>query len=178
VVPQIGQDLWTLPIENDGARLLPGKPELFRATPPLEGQAAFSPGGRWLAYYSDESGALEVYVRAYPNNGGKWQISNGGGMYSAWSRNGHELFYRTVDNQIMLASYTAKGDSFAAQKPRVWSQKRIANIGQNMNYDVAPGKRIAAIMPAEASGAQPAQGRVTFVLNFFDELRRRVPVAK
>jgi hypothetical protein len=56
----------------------------------------------------------------------------------------------------------------------VWSQKRIANIGQNMNYDVAPdGKRIAAIMPAEASGAQPAQGHVTFVLNFFDELRRR-----
>jgi serine/threonine-protein kinase len=61
----------------------------------------------------------------------------------------------------------------------VWSEKRIANIGQFINYDVAPdGKRIVAIMPADASGAQPAEGHVTFVLNFFDELRRRVPVGK
>jgi len=177
VSPQTGLDLWTLPIENDGTGLRAGKPEVFLGAPYREGQASVSPDGKWLAYYSDESGAMEVYVRAFPDNGGKWQISNGGGMYPAWSRNGRELFYRTVDNQIMVASYAAKGDSFAAQKPRVWSPKRIANIGQSMNYDVAPdGKRIAAIMPAEASGAQPGEGHVTFVLNFFDELRRLVPV--
>jgi hypothetical protein len=179
VNPQTGNDLWTLPIENDGIGLRAGKPEVFLATQFEESQSAFSPDGRWLAYYSDDSGSLEVYVRAFPDNGGKWQISNSGGMYPAWSRNGRELFYRTQDNQIMIVNYTAKGDSFVPDKPRVWSEKRLANIGQFINYDPAPdGKRIAAIMPAEAPGTQPAEGHVTFLLNFFDELRRRVPAGK
>ena len=118
-------------------------------------------------------------MRAFPDNGGKWQVSNSGGVYPVWSRSGRELFYRTVDNQIMVANYTSKGDSFVAGKPRVWSEKRIANIGQFINYDPAPdGKRIAAIMPDETPEAQSAQGHVTFLLNFFDELRRKVPVGK
>jgi Tol biopolymer transport system component len=179
VNPQSGPDLWTLPIENDGTVLRPGKSEVFLATPFQELQAAFSPDGKWLAYYSDESGAFEVNVRAFPDKGSKWQISNSGGMYPVWSRNGRELFYRTQDNQIMVVNYTSKGDSFVADKPRVWSERRIANIGQFMNYDVAPdGKRIAAIMAAETPEAQTTQSHVIFLMNFFDELRRRVPVDK
>jgi serine/threonine-protein kinase len=179
VSTQTANDLWTLPIENDGTGLRAGKPEVFLATQFQESQSAFSPDGKWLAYYSDDSGSLEVYVRAFPDNGGKWQISNSGGMYPAWSPNGRELFYRTQDNQIMVVNYTAKGDSFVPDKPRVWSEKRIANIGQFINYDPAPdGKRIAAIMPDETPEAQSAQGHVTFLLNFFDELRRKVPVGK
>jgi Tol biopolymer transport system component len=58
-----------------------------------------------MAYSSDESGSFQLYVRAFPDKGGKWQISNSGGMYPAWSRNGHDLFFRTQDNQIMVASY-------------------------------------------------------------------------
>jgi serine/threonine-protein kinase len=178
VNPQSGADLWTLPIENDRTGLTAGKPEVFLATRFQELQAAFSPDGRWLAYYSDESGAFEVNVRAFPDTGNKWQISNSGGRYPAWSRNGHELFYRTADNHIMVVDYATKGDSFVAEKPRVWSGKRIAD-SQVINYDVAPdGKHIAAIMPAEAPEAQLEQGRVTFLLNFFDELRRRVPANK
>ena len=63
----------------------------------------------------------------FPDKGGKWQISNGGGVYPVWSRNGRELFFRTDDNRIMVAAYTVKGDSFVADKPRVWSEKRLAN---------------------------------------------------
>jgi eukaryotic-like serine/threonine-protein kinase len=117
---------------------------------------------------------------AFPDKGGKWQISNGGGVYPVFSRNGRELFFRTEDNRIMVASYTVKGDSFAADKPRVWSEKPLANNGLNgNNYDVAPdGKRIAALMPAEAPEDQKAQNHVIFLMNFFDELRRKVPVGK
>ena len=50
--------------------------------------------------------------------GGKWQISNSGGVYPMWSRNGRELFFETLDNHIMVAAYTVKGDSFVADKPR------------------------------------------------------------
>jgi serine/threonine-protein kinase len=97
-----------------------------------------------------------------------------------FSRNGREVFFRTEDNRIMVAEYTGKGDSFAADKPRVWSEKKIADSGLNgLNYDVAPdGKRIVALMPVDAPEEQKAQTHVVFLENFFDELRRRVPTGK
>jgi hypothetical protein len=74
-----------------------------------------------------------------------------------------------------------KGDSFVAEKPRLWSEKRLAAFGVVGvgTYDLAPdGKRIAALMPAEAPEDQEAQNHVIFLQNFFDEVRRRVPVGK
>jgi serine/threonine-protein kinase len=77
----------------------------------------------------------------------------------------------------MAAAYIVKGDSFRADKARVWSPKMIADIGQaGTNFDVSPdGKRVAALMPVEGLEEQKAQNHVIFLLNFFDELRRRVP---
>jgi Tol biopolymer transport system component/tRNA A-37 threonylcarbamoyl transferase component Bud32 len=174
-------DLWTVPINGDGAGLRNGKPEIFRQTAADERWPAFSPDGRWLAYASNESGTFQIYVRAFPDKGGKWQISNNGGVYPKWSRNGLELFFRTEDSpMIMVASYKTKGDSFVAEKPRVWSERKIANTGPTgNNYDLAPdGKRFAVLMPVEAPEAQQAQNHVVFLLNFFDELRRKVPAGK
>ena len=166
-------------MESDGTGLRAGKPEPFLQTPFDERQPAFSPDGRWIAYASNESGAYQVYVRAFPDKGGKWQISNSGGAYPVWSRNGHELFFRTLDSRIMVASYSVKGESFVADKPRVWSEKKIADIGLVSNYDLAPdGKRIAALMPVETPEDQKAQSHVIFLENFFDEVRRKVPIGK
>jgi Tol biopolymer transport system component len=174
LMPQTQDDIWTVPLESDGTGLRAGKPEPFLQTPFDERHGAFSPDGRWMAYDSNESGVYQMYVRAFPDKGGKWQISNSGGVYPVWSRNGRELFFRTEDNQIMVASYTVKGDSFVADKPRVWSEKRIATISPFANYDLAPdGKRIAALMPAGTPEDQKAQNHVIFLENFFDEVRRR-----
>jgi len=174
LTPENQDDLWTVPVESDGAGLRAGKPEPFLQTPFDERHASFSPDGRWLAYSSNESGSYQVYVRAFPDKGGKWQVSNSGGLYPLFSRNGHELFFRTEENQILVASYMVKGASFVADKPRVWSEKKLANIGLFANYDLAPdGKRIAALMPAETPQEQKAQNRVIFLENFFDEVRRR-----
>jgi Tol biopolymer transport system component len=177
-----GYDLWTVPLESDSAGLRAGKPEVFLQTPADERTPAFSPDGRWMAYVSDESGTYQVYVRAFPDKGGKWQISNSGGMYPMWSRTGHELFFEALDNHIMAAAYTEKGDSFVADKPRVWSEKRLAlvgSIGAVKNVDLAPdGKRVVALMPVETAEAQKAQSHVIFLENFFDELRHKVPVGK
>lgn len=73
-----------------------------------------------------------------------------------------------------------KGDSLVADKARVWSEKRIANSGPaGTNYDLAlDEKRIAALVPANAPGAQSAPNQVIFLENFFDELRRGVPAGK
>jgi serine/threonine-protein kinase len=178
-------DLWTVPIETDGAGLRAGKPEVFLQTPADERYPAFSPDGRWLAYMSNESGTSQVYVRAFPDKGGKWQISNSGGSYPMWSRGalgpGHEVFFESLDNRIKAAGYTVKGETFVADKPRPWSDRQIAGVVIGVkNIDLAPdGKRIAALMPAaETKRAQEVQNHVVFLENFFDELRRRVPLGK
>jgi serine/threonine protein kinase len=175
---QTSYSIWTVALENNGTGFEAGKPEPFPQTRFNEIYPSFSPDGRWLAYSSNESGSYQVYVRAFPGKQGKWQISNNGGLVPEWAHNGHELFFRTLDNQIMVASYTVRGDSIVADKPRVWSDKRIADVGLFPNYDLAPdGKRVAALMPVETPEAQQDRNHVIFLENFFDELRRKVPLS-
>src|SRR5437879_2343728 len=70
--PNTGYDVYTLPLKD-------GKPQPFVRTPSLETAPRFSPDGHFIAYASDESGRVEIYVRPYPGPGGKWQISSAGG---------------------------------------------------------------------------------------------------
>src|SRR5207244_4706720 len=119
-----GNGIWTLPIEESGGALKAGTAEAFIKGGSTEAFPAFSPDGRWLAYQSDESGATEVYVRAFPppaaGQGGRWQVSNSGGRAPHWSRSGHDLLYESAD-QILAAGYAVEGDTFAVEKPRVWT---------------------------------------------------------
>ena len=171
--------IWTVPVEERGGLLKAGKPEQFLKSSFSDYAAAFSPDGRWLAYVSNESGNFEVYVRAFPRPsagpGGKWQISNSGGGPPEWSRNGHDLLYRSGD-QIMAVSYTVKSDMFVAEKPRVW----IAKLGTAVaGWGLAPdGKRVLVRAPAESAEAPKPEHEVVFLENFFDYLRQRVPLGK
>ena len=80
--------------------------------------AALSPDSRWLAYVSNEQGANEVFVRPFPDvNGGKWQVSHGGGSAPLWAHNGRELFY--VANGQMNVVRIHPGPPFSAEPPRV-----------------------------------------------------------
>jgi serine/threonine-protein kinase len=175
-------DILTMAVEVDpgpgalGVRL--GKAELFLGTPFDELRPAFSPDGRWLAYVSNESGTFEVYVRPFPGPGGRWQVSTGGGRFPLWSRDGRELFFATSDQRVMTVNYTAKGDSLAAGKPRMWTETRLRGTGPLSEYDLAPdGKRLAAFVADDASG-EKLPTHLTFLLHFFDELRRKAPAGK
>ena len=79
----------------------------------------------------------------------------------------------------MVVNYTVKGDSFVADKPRVWFGKQLANLGGAVNLDLAPdGKRFVVLTPADSPEPRETQSHVTLVVNFFDEIRRRVPAGK
>jgi hypothetical protein len=89
------------------------------------------------------------------------------------------LFFRSGDNRIMVAAYKVKGDSIVMEHAKAWSDKRLVNTADfsSGTFDVAPdGKRIAVLMPVESPESQRAQNHVVFLINFFDELRRRAAV--
>ena len=177
-----GWNLWTVLVERGPNGLTAGKPEPFLQTPFEELDASFSSDGRWLAYSSNESGNSQVYVRAFPDKGSRWQISSDGATSPIFSRNRRELFfYNTSEDRIMVVSYSAKLDTFVAEKPRVWSAQGIAmalNAVVGAQYDVAPnGKRIATNNYA-GGPAQQDSGKVIFLENFVDELQRRVAAGR
>jgi Tol biopolymer transport system component len=172
-------DIMTLPIEGDEkSGWKPGEPKPFVNSPFAEGDPAFSPDGRWLAYRSNESGSPEVYVRPFPGPGGKWQISTDGGLFPKWSRNGKELFYRTADSKIMVVTYTASGDSFRADKPQLWSPGQFTDRGATYNFALHPDGKRFAVLKAPGTEQTTAVNKVSFIFNFFDEIRRRVPTGK
>jgi serine/threonine-protein kinase len=159
-------DLFVLPLEGDR------EAELFLRTPFGESEAAFSPDGRWIAYNSNESGSSEVYVRPFPAAAGKWQISTDGGVYPRWSHQGRELFYRK-DDAVIVVSYRSEGESFVAETPRKLFEGAFLSLsvgGMTLaDYDVGPdGKRFVMMQ-----GEEHAQEmKVTFVFNWFEDLRR------
>ena len=169
--------IMSMQIESDGNGLKGSKPEALLQGPFDETQPRISPDGRWLAYASNESGAYQVYVRTFPDKGGKWQISTSGGDHPVWSPNGRELFLRSSDGRIMVTAFRTSGDSFIADQPRVWSEQKIAD--NTMAFDIAPdGKRIIAMTPEATAETRWAENHVTLLENFVDELRRKVPTGK
>ncbi len=152
---------------------------MFLATPAAEVFPVFSRDGRWIAYLSNETGRPEVYVRPFPGPGGKWEISTEGGSYAFWSRDGRELFFMTLDQHIMAVRFTVKGDSFVADKPRLWSEAQVqVTQAGNQPLDLAPDGKRFAVLPRFTAAEAKGNVHVTFLLNFFDEVRRRIPEAK
>ena len=177
--PGTGNDIMTLSFEGDEkSGWKPGEPKPFVNSAFNEAAAAFSPDGHWLAYMSNESGSNEVYVRPFPGPGGKWQISTGGGVAPKWSRNGKELFYRTTDSKIMVVTYTASGGSFRADKPLLWSPGQFTDRGLTTNFDLHPDGKRFVVLKAPGTEEAAAVNKVSFIFNFFDELRRKLPPGK
>jgi Tol biopolymer transport system component len=162
-----GTDIWVLSLE---AR----EPRVFLKTPSSEGSPRFSRDGRWLAYSSTESGAREVYVRPFPGPGGKAQISTDGGYEPVWSPTSRELFYRQGDRMMSAAIATAP--ALRAERPRLLFEGAylVSDTG-GAGYDVAADGRFLMVQPIEP---QPAATAINLVINWFDDLRRRVPAGK
>ena len=179
-----GRDLWTLPLEDRGTdHPRPGQPELFLQGRFVQINPQFSPDGRWIAYTSSESGRSEIYVRPFtgasPATGDKWLVWTAGGSIPYWARNGRELFYMNLDRRLMVVTYTVKGGVFVIDKPRVWSERQLAPFTDTWTFDFAPdGKRVLVFTNLRETEAQKPPTHVTFLFNFFDYLRQRVPARK
>jgi eukaryotic-like serine/threonine-protein kinase len=117
--PKANSNIWVLPLGSNK------KPFPFRVTQFRERDAHFSPDGHWVAYVSYESGEPEIYVQSFALNsagtaleaGGKWQISNGRGLYPRWRGDGRELYYRSLEGPVMAVEITTNPE-FRPGKPQ------------------------------------------------------------
>ncbi len=119
-------DLWLLPLSGGG------KPFPLSQAPFDEKGARFSPDGRWLAYYSNESGSREVYLRPVEASGERFRVSSGGGTMPRWRRDGKELYYMAPDNAVMHVALSS-GDH-----PQPGASSPLFRVeGIVRDYDVA-----------------------------------------
>jgi hypothetical protein len=118
-----------------------------------------------------------VYVSPFPAPEGaesRVQISSGGGLRPVWAPKASEVLYH-IDGRIMAVPYSTSGGSFVAEKPRPWSSADVTGV---IGFDVAPDGRVVIIVPAAAGKTSQSEHMIGFMQNVFDELRRRVPVAR
>jgi Tol biopolymer transport system component len=177
---ETGWDIWVLPIDaSDPDHPKPGLPKHFLGTPQNETSASFSPNGQWIAYTSHEAGTRGLSVRPFSGPGGPWQIDSGAGAgaFPLWSRDGRTLYYLREGHGLMEVAYSAQKGAFEAEKPRAWSSR--SGMRKTTDFAMTPdGKRAIAVVEPELPPIQESNVQVTFLLNFFDELRRRVPAPR
>jgi Tol biopolymer transport system component/DNA-binding winged helix-turn-helix (wHTH) protein len=165
--PKMNGEIWVLPLEGDK------KPVPFLVTEFSEGDASFSPDGHWVAYTSDESGHLEIYMRSFEMNSartaveasGKWQISSGYGVDPRWRNDGRELYYRARDGQLMAVEI-ATNPQFRSGKPQALGF--AAGTSSSFGWDsTADGRRFLVAAP-KTNGPEP----YTVILNWQAGLKR------
>ena len=140
-----------------------------------ESRATLSPNGRWIAYDSNRSGRIEVYVERFPELGDREPISTEGGRRPRWSPDGDELFYVTLDNaRLMVVPVTTEAD-FSAGSPDTLVEGQFLHLGGRPTYDVTSDGRLVSIQ----RGADPTENdslpQIILVQNWFEELKRLVP---
>ena len=174
-------DIHLLPMGGDRVS------EPLIATEFVESSPVVSPDGRWIAYWSDESGRPAVYVRPFPNvDDGKWRVSQGSGIAPAWSADGRELFYWRLGPAAgaMMAVTYAGDPTFTPSRPELLFEApgRMTPFGRLVRqWDVAPdGQRFLMVKEAREDPSRdgPRRGptELVYVGNWFAELNERVPI--
>jgi serine/threonine-protein kinase len=132
----------------------PARFDTLMATRYSEGWPALSPDNRWLAYQSDESGRMEVYLRAWPGLGSKVQVSQNGGTEPTWSRDGRELFYRSGGGTEPRMAAATLVDGRVQARTELFSVGRYEFSTPHRNYDVFPDGRSFAMVRQGTPGQQ------------------------
>jgi Tol biopolymer transport system component len=159
------------------------QPKEFVDTPAgVEKHSTFSPNGRWLAYMAtgiSGGGATQIYVQPFPATGAKYQISTDEGRSPLWSRDGRQLFYHQVSTNTLVVVEVRTDPSFTFGKLTPLPIEGTIHPIAQRNYDVTPdGTQLLVVLPAASartgSATRPTQ-QINVVLNWFEELKARVP---
>jgi serine/threonine protein kinase len=176
-------NIGTLSMEGDKQR------KGLLETKHLEGGAQISPDGRWLAYSSNKSGQAEIYARPFPDvEKGLWQVSTSGGHSPLWSPDGREIFYRNGDATMVVPVDT--DPTFSLGNPEILFRGTYFGLEfgalqmAQTRWDIHPdGDRFLMIKPSVVTEGESSEAvvadefrKINIVLNWFEELKQRVPV--
>jgi Tol biopolymer transport system component len=153
-------------------RLLPlgsGISPIPVATPVLQSRTSLSPSGDWVAFSSSESGTPEIYVQPIPGRGGtavpKVRVSSTGGVNPAWSADGGELFFNSLDDRLMSVAVKYSGDRFEAAEP-----KQLFPLGGSSYFNgaiywepIGNGQQFVVLRTAPVSGRD---NRINVIINW------------
>jgi Tol biopolymer transport system component len=171
--PQSDRDIWVQPLGGNQ------KPWPFLKTKFNERFGKFSPDGRWVAYMSNESGRMEIYIRPFvePPSSGRtanaivqddrlWQVSTNGGIFPRWSYSGKEIYYIGPKSEMMSVSISYREKAIEPGPPVALFQTHIVGGGvdnvQGMQYDVTRDGRFLINTVLGDSAAAP----ITVLLNW------------
>ena len=153
------EDIWVLPLTG-------GKPAYaYASTGARERDGRVSPNGRWMAFTSDEAGAIQVYVDTFPQPTGKRQVSANGATRPVWSRNGKELYYVTLDNKLMAVPVKEEA-TFDWDAPKPLFDLPMSDA---YAYDVHPDGRFLVPVPV---ASRTTNTPITMVLDWYVALKK------
>ena len=164
------REIWEVAIDGTEPRPLLGGPF-------LRAGAVYAPDAPWVAFESDHSGRLEVYVQPYPGPGPVTPVSIGGGLRPTWARDGSALFYRQLTGQMMAVSFEPGDPMPVIGSPTGVFEGRYFSFGPagwpagTRQYDVS---RDGRFLMMRQFGETPSQ--INVVLNWTQELLERVSV--
>jgi dipeptidyl aminopeptidase/acylaminoacyl peptidase len=152
--PKTKEDLWALPMHGDSA----GTPFAYLHSNASEYSGKFSPDTRWVAYASDETGKYEVYIQAFPQASGKFQVSTGGGGNPMWSKNGKELYFLAPDKRLMAVDIDGSGSSPRLGIPRPLFSTGVDIFASVNRYAVTrEGRRFIVNTAVTVGGDRPIE---------------------
>jgi len=135
--------------------------------PTSEVMPRLSPDGRWLAYQSDQSGRAEIYVRSFPGDGARVQVSNDGGSEPLWDAAGRTLYYRAPAGITAVA--LSPGAELTVGARRLVLPSSEAADPTHPSYDVSPdGKQFLVLRPVGG------EAKAIVIHNWRRELRELV----
>jgi Tol biopolymer transport system component len=133
--------------------------------------AQFSPDGRWMAYASNETGRMEIYVVPFPTASGRWQVSSAGGQEPRWRQDGKELFYISAEGKMMAVQVTT-GASFEASSPVALFQthrRQPVSAQDVFSYDVSgDGQRFLILTKVDEGNPAP----LSVLLNWTSDIEK------
>jgi len=160
-VAQGRQQIWALPLEGER------KPYAVLSGPAGMQASSLSPDGKFIAYWSAESGRAEVFLQSFPPGRDRWQVSTTGGGSPQWRADGKELFYRQGD-RLMAVDIKVIGARLVPGVPHELFEAPFINVGRNQFVPSSDGEKFLAVLRVE----QVSSPSITVELNWMSRLRR------
>jgi len=155
------QQIWALPLKGER------KPYAVLSGPEGMQASSLSSDGKFVTYWSNESGRSEVFLQSFPPGHDRWQVSTMGGSSPQWRADGKELFY-VQRGRLMAADVTVTGARLAAGVPRELFQAPFSTAGRNLFVPSRDGEKFLAVVRVE----EVRSPSITVELNWMSRMKK------